>query len=75
MATGKWPKKSNRKHPNRFCIFSPVFACFRPFLNLSAHFHTFWAVCFEQCQMVVFVADIEIIRVGDGGRNEILSSG
>ena len=41
MTTGKWPKKSIRKHPDRCPPFSPVFAYFRPFLHLlrwSSHF-------------------------------------
>ena len=41
MAIAIWPLDNgqetvNRKHPDRFCIFSPVFACFRPFLPFCA---------------------------------------
>ena len=44
-STGKWQKKTNKKHPDRFHISSPVFAFF---CTLSDKFisrsHTFWAV-------------------------------
>ena len=38
MATAIWPlkngpKKINKKHPDRFRTFSPLFACFRLFLH------------------------------------------
>ena len=45
MATGKCPK-INKKHPDCFRTFSPVLACWRPFLHFFARFCTFWAVCF-----------------------------
>ena len=51
MATATWPlengtKTINKKHPDRFRTFSPVFARFRPFSHFVARFRTFWDVCF-----------------------------
>ena len=43
MASARWPlehgqKTMNRKHPGRFCTFSPVFARFRSFSHFFARF-------------------------------------
>ena len=34
-------KKTNKKHPDRFRAFSPVFACFQPFCTFSLVFALF----------------------------------
>ena len=51
MATTIWPLENgpqtiNKKHPDRFRMFSPVFACFRPFLHFLTRFRTFWGCLF-----------------------------